>query len=112
MAGPSTSFPANAYSPRPERVLAIGSGMAFIEEYLLTNDLVGHIVAYEMSPTAVKAAMARVADKPYAARLEMRTADVLTENLADGSFDMVFVQAAIHHFFRDKRRCTASCTAC
>ena len=85
--------------PRPERVLAIGSGMAFIEEHLLANDLVGHIVAYEMSPTAARAATARLADKPYAGRLEMRSADVLTENLPDGTFDMVFVQAAIHHFF-------------
>ena len=84
---------------RPARVLAIGSGMAFIEEHLLAHDLVGHITAYEMSPTACKAATARVADKPYADRLVMKSADVLHEDLATGAFDMVFVQAAIHHFF-------------
>ncbi|MBE7209416.1 MAG: methyltransferase domain-containing protein [Gluconacetobacter diazotrophicus] len=84
---------------RPARVLAIGSGMAFIEEHLLAHDMVGHITAYEMSPTACKAATARVADKPYADRLVMKSVDVLTEDLADASFDMVFVQAAIHHFF-------------
>lgn len=83
----------------PKRVLAIGSGMAFIEEHLLAAGIVEHIVAYEMSPTAVQAALARVADKPYGARLEMRSGDVLKEDLPDGAFDMVFVQAAIHHFF-------------
>ena len=52
-----------------------------------------------MSPAAVRAALARVADKPYAHRLVMRSADVLKEDLQTASFDMVFVQAAIHHFF-------------
>ncbi len=85
-------------TPAPKRVLAIGSGMAFIEEHLLAEGLAEHIVAYEMSPTACKAATERVADKPYAARLEMRSADVLGEDLPSGAFDLVFIQAAIHHF--------------
>ena len=33
-------------------------------------------------------------------RLELRSGDVLTEDFADGwVYDVVFVQAAIHHFF-------------
>jgi SAM-dependent methyltransferase len=96
---PVDSFARKHLVPPPKRVLAIGSGMAFIEEHLLAQGLAEHITAYEMSPSAVAAARARVADKPYASRLDIRSADVLTEDLADGSFDMVFVQAAIHHFF-------------
>jgi len=96
---PIETFAREHLKGRPERVLAIGSGMAFIEEHLLAHDMVGHITAYEMSPTAVRAALARVADKPYADRLVMKSADVLKEDLQSGSFDMVFVQAAIHHFF-------------
>ncbi len=85
--------------PAPERMLAIGSGMAFIEEYLLSKGYAKHITAYEMSGTAVQATKQRVADKEYAHRLDIRSADVLAENLPDASFDAVFVQAAIHHFF-------------
>ena len=96
---PIETFAREHLKGRPQRVLAIGSGMAFIEEHLLANDMVGHITAYEMSPTAVRAALQRVADKPYADRLVMKSADVLKEDLEAGSFDMVFVQAAIHHFF-------------
>ncbi len=96
---PIDSFARRFLQPAPQQVLAIGSGMAFVEEHLLRQDLAGHIVAYEMSPTACQAAMSRVAGTPYASRLEMRSADVLNENLPDASFDMVFVQAAIHHFF-------------
>ena len=96
---PIETFAREHLKGRPQRVLAIGSGMAFIEEHLLANDMVGHITAYEMSPTAVRAALQRVADKPYADRLVMKSADVLKEDLEPGSFDMVFVQAAIHHFF-------------
>ena len=72
--------------------------MAFIEEHLLAENMAGHILAYEMSATACRAATERVAGKPYASRLEMRSADVLKEDLPTGAFDLVFVQAAIHHF--------------
>ena len=86
--------------PRPGRVLALGSGMAFAEEFLLSQGAASHVVAYEMSPVACAAATKRVADKPYAGRLEMRSRDVLEDALPDGSFDVVFVMAAIHHFER------------
>lgn len=88
------------FSPPPARVLAIGSGMAFLEEYLVQNDHVGHMTAYEMSRTAIEAARDRVAGKPYADRLDLRTGDVLSENLPTAAYDAVFVQAAIHHFDR------------
>lgn len=86
--------------PPPRRVLALGSGMAFIEETLLTQGYADHIVAYEMSPKACAAAMERVRGTPAEGRLEMRSANVLDENLPEGAFDAVFVQAAIHHFDR------------
>ncbi len=86
------------FAPPPAQVLAIGSGMAFLEEYLVAQDYAQHVTAYEMSRTAIEGARARVADKEYAARLDLRCGDVLTENLPTAGYDAVFVQAAIHHF--------------
>ena len=87
-------------TPAPARMLAIGSGMAFVEEHLLRQGYAGHITAYEMSGAAVEKARARFAEAGLSDRIEMRSADVLHEDLAPGSFDAVFVQAAIHHFDR------------
>lgn len=86
--------------PAPARVLAIGSGMCFGEEYLVANGFAQHVLAYEMSHTAIEAARLRVADKPYAHQLDLRAGDVLLEDLPTAAFDVVFVQAAIHHFDR------------
>ena len=86
------------FAPPPARVLAIGSGMAFLEEYLVAQGHAQHVTAFEMSRTAIEGARARVADKEYAARLDLRCGDVLTENLPTAGYDAVFVQAAIHHF--------------
>ncbi len=88
------------FNPPPAQVLAIGSGMAFLEEYLVQNNYAGHVTAYEMSRTAIEGAKTRIADKPYKDRLELRTGDVLLENLPTAAYDAVFVQAAIHHFDR------------
>lgn len=87
-------------TPPPDRMLAIGSGMAFVEEHLLRQGYARHIVAYEMSATAVERARARFEQAGLSDRIEMRVADVLEDGLADQSFDAVFVQAAIHHFDR------------
>jgi ubiquinone/menaquinone biosynthesis C-methylase UbiE len=87
-------------TPAPRRMLAIGSGMAFVEEQILQRNFARHILAYEMSASAVERARARLAEAGLADRIEMRSADVLEENLPDGAFDVVFVQAAIHHFDR------------
>ncbi len=86
-------------TPAPARMLSIGCGMAFIEEHMVKSGYAQHVVAYEMSRSAIQAAKARIAGQPYADRLELRSADVLTENLPTAEFDVVFVQAAIHHFF-------------
>ncbi len=87
-------------TPPPDRMLAIGVGMAWVEEHLVSQDFARHITAYEMSSTAIEAARERVRDKDYAARLDLRAGDVLEENLPSATFDVVFVQAAIHHFDR------------
>lgn len=87
-------------TPPPQRMLALGSGMAFIEEHLLRQNFAQHIVAYEMSATAIERARVRLAEAGLADRIELRAADVLTDNLPSGAFDVVFVQAAIHHFDR------------
>lgn len=86
------------FDPPPARVLAIGSGMAFVEEYLVAQGYAQHVTAYEMSQVAIDKARARVADKPYASRLDLRCGDVLEANLPDGAYDAVYVLAAIHHF--------------
>jgi SAM-dependent methyltransferase len=85
-------------TPAPARLLSIGCGMAFIEEHMARAGFAQHILAYEMSGSAINAAKARVAGQSYADRLELRAGDVLTENLPTAGFDVVFVQAAIHHF--------------
>ena len=87
-------------TPPPARMLALGSGMAFTEEHLLRQNFAQHIVAYEMSATAVERAAARFREAGLSDRIEMRAADVLEDGIPSGSFDAVFVQAAIHHFDR------------
>jgi ubiquinone/menaquinone biosynthesis C-methylase UbiE len=85
-------------TPPPGQALAIGVGMAWIEEHLVRRDFAHHITAYELSSSAIKAARERISDKDYATRLDLRTGDVLEANLPNGAYDLVFVQAAIHHF--------------
>jgi len=84
--------------PRPERMLALGCGPAFIEEQILERDLAGTIVAYDTSQVAIESARARLATTPWADRMDLRCGDVLAAGLHDASFDAVFVEAALHHF--------------
>lgn len=84
--------------PPPERMLSLGCGPAFIEQQILERDFAREIVAYETSEVAVAAARARLADTPFASRLDLRCGDPLRAGLADRSFDAVFVEAALHHF--------------
>jgi len=84
--------------PAIKRVLALGAGMAIIEEFLLSRNYAEHIVAYEMSANACTAAMEHLKDTPLEGRLEMHFGDGLADNLARESFDVVFAQAEIHHF--------------
>ena len=87
-------------TPPPARMLALGSGMAFTEEHLLRHGYAQHIVAYEMSRSAVERARERFSEAGLGDRIELRSADVLGDDLPSGGFDAVFVQAAIHHFDR------------
>ena len=87
-------------TPPPARMLALGSGMAFTEEHLLREGYAQHITAYEMSATAVERARVRLAEAGLAARIELRCADALEDDLPSAAFDAVFVQAAIHHFYK------------
>ena len=87
-------------TPPPAQMLALGSGMAFTEEHLLQRGYAQHILAYEMSRSAVERARQRFAAAGFADRIELRSTDVLEDDLPSGAFDAVFVQAAIHHFDR------------
>lgn len=84
--------------PRPERMLSLGCGPAFIEEQILERDFAGRIVAYETSEVAVASARERLARTPWAERIEFHCGDALAAGLPDASFDAVFVEAALHHF--------------
>lgn len=85
-------------TPPPERMLSLGCGPAFIEEQVVERNLARHIVAYEISASAVELARRRLDATPWGARIELRCADVLRADLPDHSFDAVFVEAALHHF--------------
>jgi SAM-dependent methyltransferase len=82
-----------------QRVLSIGCGMAFIEEHIVKAGYAAHITAFEMSAAAIEAARIRMASEPYAARIDLRVGDVLVADLPNAAYDVVYVQAAIHHFF-------------
>lgn len=80
-------------------MLAVGSGLAFAEEWLAKNGYVEHIVAFESSSVAVDSARERIATLGLQDHIEMRCGDVLSAGLQKSEFDAVFVQAAIHHFY-------------
>lgn len=86
-------------NPPANRILAIGSGMAFSEEWLVAQGFARHVVAYEGSSVAVEAARTRLRAVGLGDKIEMRCGDVMMDAIAPSSFDVVFVQAAIHHFY-------------
>ena len=81
------------------RVLAVGSGLAFAEQSLVTAGIVDKIDAYEFSDSAVLSARKRISEAGLDQRLVMHSGDVLKAGLSENTFDAVFVNAAIHHFF-------------
>lgn len=85
--------------PAAKKMLAVGSGLAFAEEWLARNEYAEHIVAFEASQVAVDSARERIKSQGLQGRIEMRCGDVLSAGLQKGEFDAVFVQAAIHHFY-------------
>ena len=85
--------------PPAKKMLAVGSGLAFAEESLVRAGHVQCVVAFEASPVAVASAKERFTAGGLADRLDMRSGDVMLADLGDGEFDLVFVQAAVHHFY-------------
>jgi len=87
-------------TPPPENVLSIGAGMAYEEEWLIRTGYAKQVVAYERSSVAVKSARERFDKAGLGNQIELRCGDVMLDDLQPRSFDMVFVQAAIHHFYK------------
>ena len=85
--------------PPAQKMLAVGSGLAFAEETLVRAGYVHHVVAFEASSVAVANARERFAAGGLADLIDMRCGDVMAADLENGEFDLVFVQAAIHHFY-------------
>lgn len=82
-----------------KRMLSVGSGLGFAEEKLVRHGLVESVVAFEASPVAVKNALKRLETAGLRERFDFRSGDVCSADLQDDEFDLVFVQAAIHHFY-------------
>jgi ubiquinone/menaquinone biosynthesis C-methylase UbiE len=97
---PSLEFAQRHFTPPKRRMLALGSGLASMEEWFVKCGFVESCVAFEASQVAVDKARERIAEAGLSDRLEMRSGDVLQASLPDASFDVVLVQAAIHHFFQ------------
>jgi SAM-dependent methyltransferase len=96
---PSDPVAAQFFNPPIAKALAIGCGLAFFEEWLAICGHVETIDAFELSEVAVASAKARLAAAGLADRVRMNAGDVLKADLKPGSYDLVVVQAAIHHFF-------------
>lgn len=96
---PNSSLALRHFQPPRKRMLAIGSGLASQEEWFVKCGYVLEAVAYEQSEVAVAKANERLASENLSDRLKVICGDVREANLADNSFDVVMVQAAIHHFF-------------
>lgn len=86
-------------SPSAAKMLAVGSGLAIVEESLVRDGFVDKLVAFEASKVAVETARERIARNGLSNRIEMRCGDVMQAGIEAESFDAVFVQAAIHHFY-------------
>lgn len=85
--------------PPAKKMLALGSGMAFVEQWFVESGHVENILAFEQSSVAVAAARKRIAEVGLDARIEIRAEDVMSAGLEPGQFDVVMVQASLHHFF-------------
>lgn len=96
---PDTNLGQKHFTPARKRMLALGSGLASLEEWFVASGYVEHCVAFEASEVAVEKARARIAERGLSDRLVLRSDEVSEAGLADQSFDVVLVQAAIHHFF-------------
>jgi SAM-dependent methyltransferase len=86
--------------PSPGRLLSLGCGIGHAEEHLLSRGYAREIVAYDTSAGAIEAARGRFAGTPWEARIDLRHGSALDDALEPGSFDVVFVEAALHHVIR------------
>lgn len=82
-----------------KNMLAIGSGLAGVEEWYVICGFVENCVAYESSQVAVDKANERIKQNNRSDKIQVICGDVLDANIPEESYDVVFVQAAIHHFF-------------
>jgi ubiquinone/menaquinone biosynthesis C-methylase UbiE len=96
---PNMSLAERHFQPPRKRMLAIGSGLASHEEWFVKCGFVEEAIAFEQSEVAVSKAQERIAAEGLTDRLQMVCGDVREADLADQSFDVVMVQAAIHHFY-------------
>lgn len=96
---PSLDFCLKHLQPPAQKMLAIGSGLATLEQWVVECGFAEHCIAYEASQSAVDKASQRIREAGLEGRLEMRCGDVRESGIPDGTFDLVMVQAAIHHFF-------------
>ena len=85
--------------PPPDLILSIGPGMAWSEQALAKGGYAEKIIAYEMSNVAVKKGREHIRAAGLDFILDLRCGDVLKAGIAPNSFDVVYVQAALHHFF-------------
>lgn len=85
--------------PAAKNVLAVGSGLAFAEEWLVKNGYIEQVIVFESSAIAVNSARERIRVSGLQDRIEIRCGDVLNAGFQQGEFDAIFIQAAIHHFF-------------
>lgn len=87
------------FRPKRKRMLALGCGRGFAEQGFIDDDLVEEILGFEMSDVAVKSANDRFSEASISHRIKLIAGDARDADLPDEYFDVVFVQAAIHHFF-------------
>jgi ubiquinone/menaquinone biosynthesis C-methylase UbiE len=96
---PNMDLALRHFQPPRKRMLAIGSGLASHEEWFVKCGFVEQAIAFEQSEVAVSKARERIAAEQLGDRLQIICGDVREANYPDESFDVVMVQAAIHHFF-------------
>lgn len=90
-------------TPRVGLVLSLGCGTAIHEEHLLSRGFAERVIAYDMSSEAIGAARRRLDATEWGRSIELRCGDPLADGLPTASFDIVLVEAAIHHFVQIDR---------
>lgn len=79
------------------RVLEIGCGSNGVSFDLCRTGIARRAVAVDVSPEAIRMSRARIASTALEHRIDYRCADVTRMTFADGTFDGVIVNMALHH---------------